>query len=187
MTEVIMYDGKNMTYNQIKEEINKFNAKLHKEKREENYKQFYHFCNKLEEGALIWKWGGEYEEMFGGFHSKKMSFHGTIAREILESHGMYLQNETSDLCTDGSTGNLPYDCNFVFYYVAESEIKLIEEIYDDLVEYLNYQDFVNKLKPSMKNLINVSRNIDCEDEQLQNYIDDYFEFNMDKYKYVKLN
>lgn len=192
MTNNIIYNGIKMTPGQMREEINKFNSSLQNKERNENYKKFYQFCNKLDEGALIWKWGGEYTEMFAGFHSKKMSFHGTIARELLPSDNMYLQNETSDLYISNDnnnepTGNLPHDCNFKFYYIAESEMKLIEEIYSDLSEYLSYQNFVNKLKPNIKKLIKSSRCIDLENEQLDDYIDDYFYENLDKYKYIELN
>jgi len=75
----IKYDGNEYTIEQIKEEIIKFKKTL-----VENYTKFYEFCNKLDEGAFVWKWPDS--SSFGGFHSKKMFFHGWIARELVQTH-----------------------------------------------------------------------------------------------------
>lgn len=182
---LINFDNKEITLDEMKNEITNL-YKSFDDDRSENYQKFFNFCNKVKNGIILWKWRDPYSEMFAGFYSDAMSFFGTITR-LKTKVGYTLESyEGSRLPKNGSYRELAADCNFQIYYLPESEMELIKKIYNDLLQYYEYEDLMEKSNQTMTRILEY-RHIDMEDEQLDGCIDDYFCNNIDSYQHMIIN
>lgn len=181
---MINFDGKKITSNDFKNEIKDLYSTFD-EDRNKNFSKFFNFCQRIKQGILIWKWREPYQECYCGFYSEKMSFFGTIARRItyMRTCSTYGSEKIS---IDGIGGNLPSDCNFQIYYLPESEMDLIKNIYDNLSQYYQYEEFIKNMNPVMKNIIKY-RNLEMEDEEIDDYIDKYFNEKITSYQHIVIN
>lgn len=182
---MISYDSKLISPEDLKKKINElsfdqdFNI---------NYTKFNEFCNKLDEGALTWKWGPPYESMFSGYHSNNRSqsnfWTKTISNEEMIFHGImsrphsYLSSRK--LFRDGKNGRLPDDNNFTFYYIPKSMFSHLRELHNVITEYHNYEDFFEKLSPDVRNLIHSQKDFEIHDKNIMQYINNFFVKHIDK-------
>lgn len=152
----------------------------------DNFQKFYQFCHKLDDGILVWKWRYPYPEQFGGFYSKNMSFFGTTSRTNEEAP-LFKHITLYPLSRNGERGRLNTDCNLQIYYLPVSGMQLIKDIYDDLVvPYYAYEDSLDKLSPIVKKIIK-HRDIETEDEAIEDYFNDYFNKNLKDYQHFIVN
>lgn len=70
--------------------------------------------------------------------------------------------------------------------MPESEIDIIKDIHNNILEYHQYEDHLEKMSPDVKNIIKF-RNLEMEDDQINNYINDYFNQKINSYQYVVIN
>lgn len=110
-----------------------------------------------------------------------------LPEKMIKKGFIFASSRQTNMSRDGSTGNLPHDCNFKFYYIPESEMKLIEDIYNILADFHKYEIFIEKLHPIVKNIINKSRDFEMDDQYISDYVDEYFDDNLHKFTQVELN
>lgn len=141
----------------------------------ENYIKFYKFCSKLDEGGFTWHFGEPYaEEDFTGYHSNpNLIFHGFLARH---------KNHIT-LCRDGTYGYVPIDCNFTFYYIPPSQLKIIENLHEIVSPYYKFEEFLQTISKDLRQIIR--HDPEYMDDNLRILVSDY----MDSYLnlFIKLN
>lgn len=189
-TKFVSYDGKMISIEELKTKIEdiKFDQDFNV-----NYVKFNEFCDKLDEGALTWKWGSPYENKFSGYHSNCRSqttfWTKTISNEEMIFHGImsrphsYLSSQK--LYRDRLNGRLPDDSNFTFYYIPKSMFCQLRELHNVILEYYKYEDFVENLSTDAKNIIFCSKDIEIHDKNITNFINEFFNKYMDKL--IKIN
>lgn len=185
---MINFNNKLLNSDELKNELNNLFLSFN-EKSQKNFQKFKNFCQNVKQGILVWQFvnshGDFYSEQFGGYYSETMSFFGTITRKITKKR-TFTTYDGEKLPRNADYGKLPSDCNLKIYYLPESEIDIIKDIHNNILEYHQYEDHLEKMSPDVKNIIKF-RNLEMEDDQINNYINDYFNQKINSYQYVVIN
>lgn len=162
--EIIKYDSKELTIHEMQNIVEEWYHSLSDDENE-NYLKLCNFLEKLDEGAFIWgilkilKCNGKEYYCFEGYHSNTdIKFHSSEVNRY---------------------------CDYTFYYIPQSELKLILDLHIIMLDYFKYEKFVESLSDPIKKYIQKPR--EDIDENIRCLLSEYIRENIKLYSSIEFN
>lgn len=189
----IKYDNKELTRNEMQDIVEKWYRSL-TEDRNENYVKLNNFLEKLDEGAFIWrysilnnlKYGGNEYFCFEGYHSNMRNSNYIIYKKEnnpnMKFHGckcLYHDNKISF--------HVNQYCNYTFYYIPKSDLKLVSDIHKIMLDYFKYENLVESLNDQVKKCVQTPGLYDGINENIIFLISKYFTENIQLDSIIQFN
>lgn len=189
----IKFDENEISLESLKTYFKDFNKSLTDDKIL-NYQNLYLFLNKLEEGSFIlfYRDIDNDSDEYIGYYSKQLNMIFTPC--LSRTYNKLLKNlfgsakPSQSLDNTGQNGYLCKDQNLDLIYLPSSSNELIEIIHYDIGKpYYEYEQYLNNINDRLKKLIGKCRSIECEDDNINDYVNNHFIDNIEDYESYKLS